>query len=115
MLVLTGIFGPIRCGGLVAHCAFCWRCLFCRYGYTHIDIPAQSLAYCTLITGVLSLLGVMTLGGGLVVPIVVEAWCIIWSVAYETGVLHAGGADTPHHEGGLGGASKLAALTAGQQ
>ena len=80
---LIGALYGIAFGSLATHFADLGADVFYRYGYTHIDIPAQSLAYCTLITGVLSLLGVMTLGGGLVVPIVVEVLCIIWSVAYD--------------------------------
>ena len=81
--LFAAIYG-IAFGTLSAQFADFGADVFYRYGYVHIDIPAQSIAYCTIITGILSWAGVMTMGGGLVVPIVIEVLCIIWSVAYDS-------------------------------
>ena len=81
--LFAAIYG-IAFGTLSAQFADFGADVFYRYGYVHIDIPAQSIAYCTTQRSTVSWAGVMTMGGGLVVPIVIEVLCIIWSVAYDS-------------------------------
>ena len=81
--LFAAIYG-IAFGTLSAQFADFGADVFYRYGYVHIDIPAFSIACGTIITDILSWAGVMTMGGGLVVPIVIEVLCIIWSVAYDS-------------------------------
>ena len=81
--ILLAVANGFGWGALAAFMADLQADVFFRYGYVHIDIPAGSIAYTTLIIALVHLIA-PDLFAGFALPIVVYVLCLAYGLFYDS-------------------------------